>query len=221
MRCVRIWFSKTGRARYISHLDLMRCMSRLMRRAGIPLWYTQGFNPQPYMTFSLPLSLGMESVCESLDIRIEGDMSDSEIMKRLNENMPEGLYVTGIAEPLMKTNMISLGDYLLKFCSEDLTALTGEINALLSSEELIALKMSGKGRKKSEKRINLIEHIKSFEINTEENALQLGVILSAGNTVNINPSLVSGVIEEKSAVRCECTGILRRRLLTAEMLDFK
>ena len=64
MRCVRVWFHKTGPIRYISHLDLMRTMTRAIRRSGIDLWYTEGFNPHPYMTFALPLSLGMQSVCE-------------------------------------------------------------------------------------------------------------------------------------------------------------
>ena len=59
---VRLVFSKTGRARYISHLDLNRTMARVLRRAGIPLWYTEGFNKHPYITFAAPLSLGCESL---------------------------------------------------------------------------------------------------------------------------------------------------------------
>ena len=49
MREVRLRFSKTGRLKYISHLDINRAMSRALKRAGIPLWYTEGFNPHPYM----------------------------------------------------------------------------------------------------------------------------------------------------------------------------
>ena len=70
MREVRLRFSKTGRLKYISHLDINRAMSRAFKRAEIPLWYTEGFNPHPYMSFSLPLSLGVESLCESVDIRL-------------------------------------------------------------------------------------------------------------------------------------------------------
>ena len=65
---VRVLFSKTGRARYISHLDLNRAMTRAMRRAEIPLWYTEGFNRHAYLTFAAPLSLGTESVCERMDL---------------------------------------------------------------------------------------------------------------------------------------------------------
>ena len=59
---VRMFFSKTGRAKYISHLDTMRTFTRAFRRTSLPLWYTQGFNPHLYMTFPLPLALGVESL---------------------------------------------------------------------------------------------------------------------------------------------------------------
>ena len=54
---VRTVFEKKGRAKYISHLDLNRFMMRAFRRSGLPIWYTEGFNPHPYATFALALSL--------------------------------------------------------------------------------------------------------------------------------------------------------------------
>ena len=71
MRCVRIWFAKEGKVKYISHLDVMRCMSRAVRRARLPLWYTEGFNPHPQLVFALPLSVGMASECELLDFKLD------------------------------------------------------------------------------------------------------------------------------------------------------
>ena len=62
-REVRIRFSKTGQAKYISHLDINRVFARTFARAGVKIWFTEGFNPHPYMSFSLPLSLGVESYC--------------------------------------------------------------------------------------------------------------------------------------------------------------
>ena len=82
---VRATFKKTGRAKYISHLDLNRCMLRTFRRSGLPIWYTEGFNPHPYYAFALALSLGFESECEILDFNITDDnMSMEEIRDRLN-----------------------------------------------------------------------------------------------------------------------------------------
>ena len=67
---VRAVFAKRGRAKYISHLDLNRCMQRVFKRSGIPIWYTEGFNPHIYITFALPLSLGYESGVEIMDFNI-------------------------------------------------------------------------------------------------------------------------------------------------------
>ena len=62
MTTIRVWFTKTGEASYISLLDLQRVMQRALKRSGLPVWYTLGFNPHIYMTFAAPLSLGQESL---------------------------------------------------------------------------------------------------------------------------------------------------------------
>ena len=89
---VRIFFSKTGRARYISHLDLNRCMQRALKRSGLPVVYTQGFNPHIRNTFALPLSLGYEGETETMDFRLEPELPLEEVARRLRESLP--------AEPL-------------------------------------------------------------------------------------------------------------------------
>ena len=73
-RTVRMKFSKVGSMQYISHLDLQRNFARVLIRAGIPVWYTKGFNPHAKIVFGLPLSVGAQSVCEYVDVRIERDM---------------------------------------------------------------------------------------------------------------------------------------------------
>ncbi len=63
----RLLFSKTGRAKYISHLDLMRTFQRAFARAGISIKHTEGFNPHPFVSIALPLSVGYSSQCEILE----------------------------------------------------------------------------------------------------------------------------------------------------------
>jgi len=90
----RILFEKTGRAIYISHLDLMRLFQRAFKRAGLHLTHTQGFNPRPSVSIVLPLSVGVESRCELLDFALDGDVvSDEEIVKRLNRALVPGIRV--------------------------------------------------------------------------------------------------------------------------------
>ena len=82
---VRVFYTKTGRARFISHLDMMRFMTRALKRSGLPVWYTEGFNRHIYTTFALPLSLGFESMCEFMDFRLLPDEFDmEEVATRLN-----------------------------------------------------------------------------------------------------------------------------------------
>lgn len=108
---IRIKFSKTGRLRYISHLDLCRTMTPAMIRAGIPIWYTEGFNPHPKMVFTQPLPLFAESVCEYLDIKITEPMPLDEIKSRLNSALAEELCVLEVYRPSEKFTEIGYAEY--------------------------------------------------------------------------------------------------------------
>ena len=90
----RLLFEKTGSAVWMSHLDLMRLMQRAFKRAGLPLTHTQGFNPRPSVSIALPLSVGVESVCELMDFDLEGELPPMEtIQTRLNAALVPGVAV--------------------------------------------------------------------------------------------------------------------------------
>ena len=90
---------------YISHLDVNRLMTRAVRRAKLPMWYTEGFNPHPYIAFALPLPLGQSSESEFMDIRVTGDMTDDEIVARLREVMPQGIEIISAGESVHSSNV--------------------------------------------------------------------------------------------------------------------
>ena len=91
MSKIRFRYSKTGRAKYISHLDLSATIQRAFIRAGINLKYSEGFNPHPYMSAALPLSVGVESVCELMDIGISDVSNIHEFPALISGHLPEGL----------------------------------------------------------------------------------------------------------------------------------
>ena len=99
----------------MSHLDLNRTMTRALRRAALPVWYTEGFNRHPYITFVAPLSLGYEGLRESMDFRLEEDVPDAELVERLNAVMPEGLRVVEAGEAVMKPGELSAARWRLWF----------------------------------------------------------------------------------------------------------
>ena len=199
MRCVRIWFKKMGMSRYVSHLDLMRAMTRTVRRAKLPLWYTEGYNPHPYMTFALPLSLGMESLCESMDVRIEGDITNEGIFDLLKGAMPPGIELTDVTDPVYDPKFIAFGEFDVLFDTEGgAEALAEKIKEMLSQETLIVQKLGKKGRHKVLKDIDLIEFIIDYKIGVMGDRVKLSVTLPAGSTTNINPSLLADEISKNN-----------------------
>ena len=180
MQTVRIVFSKTGRAKYISHLDLVRTMTRVVRRAGIPLWYTEGFNRHPYLTFAAPLSLGFEGLRETMDLRLEEDMGGEELVRRLNEAFPEGLQAVSAAPAVAKAGELAAADYLLTFdCPVE------PIAALLAQKEILVEK---KTKKKELKTIDIRPSFADAVLEEAGEATLMRVTLPCGN-VNVNPSL--------------------------------
>ena len=107
MHTIRIWFTKTGEASYISLLDLQRVMGRALKRSGLPVWYTLGFNPHIYMTFACPLSLGQESLVESVDVKTEENNPDFAAWQAaLAPVMPTGLAVVRVDYARIKAEQI-------------------------------------------------------------------------------------------------------------------
>jgi len=198
MTPTRIWFEKRGRAKYISHLDLMRAMTRAVRRAALPLWYTEGFNPHPYLAFPLPLPLGQEGLREAMDLRLVEDMPFNEVRARLNEVLPEGLRVLAVAEPWAKPGEIKAAEYRIVMDCD-----IAQTEALLREGKLTAKKMGKKGHRKVEKEIELAPLIVSYGFEGEV----LSCVLAAGSEVNLNPALLIG------ALGAQASEITRVRLL--------
>lgn len=223
MRAVRLNFSKTGRAIYISHLDINRMMTRAVRRAKLPMWYTEGFNPHPYLTFALPLSLGQSSDCEYMDIRIEGDITDEEIMNRLNAVLPEGVKILSVSAPVYDAKEIEKALYFVKLVFKDAEtskSFAERAQTLAEGEELLAEKRGKKGHRKVMKQINLIDFIYDMKFSTADNIVNLQCVLAAGNTNNLNPTLLVETLEKEIGIEHEMEYIVRRKLITKDNKTF-
>ena len=103
----RLLFTKTGRAQYLSHLDLMRTVQRVFARAGVGIRHTEGFNPHAYVSVALPLSVGVESGCELLDFEVVDGTSLDMLPELLNANLPEGIRVLAAYEAETKLKDIA------------------------------------------------------------------------------------------------------------------
>lgn len=210
---VRLFFTKTGFAKYISHLDLMRCMSRAMKRAGIPLWYTEGFNPHLFMTFARPLSLGQESLCEVVDVRLVGEMTFKDIQTRLNETLPKDITVVSVQKPVHKPSEIAFADYEVRLFCDIPSALKAYIENAFSKEQIIVLKKAKQGRRKIDKEMDIKPHVLRFDAATAQNAVCLDLRLTAGDQTNINPTLLLSALTDGFDGEIQNTDILKKHIL--------
>lgn len=189
LKNVRIWFKKDFECRYISHLDLNRCMLRALHKSKIPLWHTQGFNPHPFATFPLPLSLGFRGVNECVDIKLEDDDFEyDEIIKRLNSCLPRGLQVFKVTDIIMKAGTIAFADFTVNVSSDkkNSTAVAAELKDFLLLDSINVEKKSKKGLKT----VDIKPFIKQYTITEKFDFVTLDIILAAGSTENVNPNLL-------------------------------
>ena len=95
---LRVVFEKGEEVKFISHLDTARTFARAMRRAGIPVSHSRGFNPHPKISFALPLPVGVTSENDVLDVELASPMEVGEFIRRLNAALPPGLRVDAARE---------------------------------------------------------------------------------------------------------------------------
>ena len=221
MREVRLRFSKTGQAKYISHLDTNRVFSRAFARAKINLWYTQGFNPRPYMSFSLPLSLGVESFCENVDIRIIDDLTDEEIKVRVNDALPLGIRIVDVYDDFMDCHDIVYSDYVYKFEFKDNELALEKIKAVLESDAIMAQKKAKQGKRRVLKETDIKQFIVKYNISIRDDNIILNIRLLAGPDKNLNPTLLFDTIIRLVDMDYEWKSIGRINLLTKDFKEYK
>jgi len=215
---VRAVFEKKDRAKYISHLDLNRCMLRIFRRSGLPIWYTEGYNPHPYYAFALALSLGFESSCEILDFNITDDeMSMEEIRDRLNEVMPEGMKIISVKPQRKKITEIAKAEYVVSLETADPEKLLADVKALMASDEILIEKKTKRGFKT----VNIKPDTEIVKCTVNDSALEIVMRLPAGTQMNYNPSLFLDSLKNAGAQPFSVKKICRTGILRADNKAFE
>ena len=146
-----IRFGKQPRLRFISHLDLQRFFQRAVNRTGLPIAYSQGFNPHPVMSFGSALALGWTSEYEVIDIKLSAPMGRKRTEDAVRAALPEDLPVLEVrmvddrhAAPMAQ---VKASDYRVTLEGEDARAVIDQIPAFLSRETVSAVKKTKSGEK--------------------------------------------------------------------------
>lgn len=218
MKKLRARFKKQGRAKYISHLDLYRFMQRTFKRAGISVWYTQGFNPHLYIMFPLPLSLGYESDCEIMDFNINDDnLAPETVLEKLNAAMPEGITVTEVYEPEMKHTEIEFSWYDIYLTGPE--AVNAEnFGKFFSQEQIIIQK---KTKQKTMKDVDIKPFAEISEYSDTEKGLHIVMKMPSGSNASYNPSLLFTAFYSFAGAEAEFAAINRTRIVTGDGRDFR
>ena len=217
MRCVRIWFEKTGDAVFISHLDLQRCFIRALRRARLDVAYTEGFHPHAHINFAQPLPLGVAGLRESVDIKLSDDsITNSQICEMLAAVMPGGVRVTAVADPMRKQKEIAFAQYKMNLlCRGDPAAWWRMITAV----ESIPAHKTGKRGKQSFFDVKQYVFTAEFNCAARSDTAAIRVILPLGSALNINPftflDALRGVNEG-----FDISDVTREKILTGSRYGF-
>ncbi|RLB42406.1 MAG: TIGR03960 family B12-binding radical SAM protein [Deltaproteobacteria bacterium] len=157
----RLTFTKLGLMRYLSHLELVRSITRALRRAGIPMAYSRGYHPMPKLSFASALPVGVESLMETFELETEKPVEPLQMMKDLNSQLPNGIHITRVEKiPLRKRPArIVESTYLVRF-SDSLQPQTAVLEVYKKRDEFIISKEGKKGPRP----VNLKEWVRSIEL---------------------------------------------------------
>lgn len=215
---LRLRYEKRGALAYISHLDLLRTMTKALLRAGLPLYYSEGFSPHPKLAFAAPLAVGQESVCEYLDVRLLSAVDPATAMAALNATLPAGLRITAAGYPAAKFTAVGSATYdiTLRTAGAD-AALAARCEALLNERPLTVFKRSKAG----DRDVDVSPCILSATVRYEDGAIRITLTLLAEGGAFLNTDYLLQYLREKAGVLSgdpltEAASVLRLYLSTAD-----
>lgn len=217
---LRLRFEKTGRAVYISHLDLMHTIQRGFSRAGYELKYSEGYNPHPIISIALPLSVGASSCCEILDFKLKGDTDLSVLPEKLNNALPEGITVVEAYEAERKPSEIKWLEIngTFEYDGNNAEAMLPKLSEFFSTDEIVIEKRTKRGMGEADIK-PMIREISFTAPNSSE--VLLNAVISAQEPT-LNPEhLVSALLQKAPEIAPDFAKFERINIFDADMAAFR
>jgi len=211
-------FEKAPRIRHIGHLDLMRAMQRALRRSGLPVRFSQGFNPHLLLTFAAPLSVGMAGQREIMEVPLGADVTEDEFLTKLNAALPPELpcLFARIVDDKHPASMASMfaAEYDIAIDPEG-AALCSAVDALLAKESIMAVRKTKSGEKLTDIRPMIYE----LSVSGEN---RLHCILALGEKATCKPELLLDALTQEAGLsERPRTQIVRKQLYGAELVPLE
>ncbi len=192
-KTLRVMFEKTGKLQYISHLDLLRTMQTALRRAKVKMMYSEGFNPHMKITFALPLSIGIESVYEFMDIKTDGSVKCADVKESLGKNLPPDMKVLDVYGAESKLTDIKYAAYTIYLDYGDRSKQAVEIGKKIFNSPLTVTKKTKKG----EKDIDIQSLIHKIDVTYEFDCAIINCILCADSENYLNPFYLTVALDKE------------------------
>ena len=191
---LRLRFEKTGRAVYISHLDLMHTMQRAFNRAGLPLKYSEGFNPHPQIAIALPLSVGTGSLCEIMDFKLKEETDLAALPEKLTAVMPEGIRVLEAYEPQRKVAELKWlhVEGFFEYDKRDPGEMEEALRRFFEQESIVITKKTKRGMGETD----ICPGIREIRFTPGEKKVDITAVLSAQEPT-INPELLAEALRQR------------------------
>lgn len=206
MNDYRITFSKTGSLSFISHLDFNHSFIRILKRAHLPLRYSEGFNPRPKLVFGLPLSVGMEGINELADISLTEELSCEEVFDRLTAAVPPELVIKSVREPDIKLKYIEKAEYEVFFPEH--TADAARIDAALQAPPPVP-----KHTKSGEKLTDIAPMLCAHRVEHTRGGTLLHLTLTAYDSMYLKPDYVVASLNAAGLALPEDYSVVRTHIL--------
>lgn len=187
---LRLVYEQTGRAVWMSHLDTMRTLQRAIKRAAIPIRYSEGFNPHELISILLPLSVGTASLCQIADIRVREDVDSAALPAQLTDVMPEGIRVTDCYENAMKPAELKWMrvEGVWEYDAADTEAVAAKCRALFAQPVEVLRKT-----KRGEGLFTVTDHVREFTFTAGDGTVTAAGIVSCADPV-VNPELLTAAV---------------------------
>lgn len=198
-----IKFTKESEIKFVGHLDLMRTIQRMMKRSGLPIVYSQGFNPHINLSLAQPLAVGVYSGGDYFDVQFQEEVDLQKIKEDLNSSAPAGiriLEVSGIREEDNKKIFKSMAaidaaSYSIRIRYTDASRLENEMNDMLGKNQWVTLKKSKSG----EKEVDIKPMVMDMDFRISGNILIVDATVSCGSKENLSPELLAEFVKANTS----------------------
>jgi len=217
---LRTKYTKVGYLKYLSHLDMVRLFTRTFSKVGIPIKFSDGYNPHPKFSIGNPLPLGTESLAEYMDVELTEWIEPADFAKRINEALPEGIKITSCWETekgASLTSMIAWSHYEIRFRTKN-TDQASEFEDSLDRwdklSEVFITKKKKKGKIKVDRQVDIIPLIGNiiYKGIDEDGFHIVNAFLRTGETGNLKPIELVGAIDRELQLDIDLDMVLIKRL---------